>query len=157
MLLLKLLIFLLYSMNKRTRVNLKTKSVIQRGLREERVAKNPRYYIEKNNHFSYRQFKRELADYVDQEGRLYYRQDMDFVRTSTPLKKQRNGSDDIQLDFKLPPKVPAFPQFALSVYRIELEPLRNELSPKSVPIKQMFMSQGHRTGHVFVAQSDWNQ
>lgn len=124
-------------------------AAIAKGLHAERVAKNPRYYAQLNDHPNYRQFKK--AEYVDDAGRQYKVATTDLVRTDTP--RQRPSWAPVKLYVRLPPGTEWFPnkpRVSVTLYSTDGTQATREVIIR----KRMIMPQ-HRTGHAYVAPTDW--
>ncbi len=124
---------------------------IRKGLHAEHVARNPRYYVQLNDHPNYRKFK---PEYQDQFGRLYEKAKVNLVRTEHPVPV--NPLDPlVKLNVKLPPGTEWYDR---GVHRtvLHLSPLRPDRDQPHVVIpRKHYIMQGHRTGHIHVLRIDW--
>ncbi len=130
------------------------KKAFLKGQRAENVAKNPKYHVELNDHLNYREFKKDTADYVDQEGRLYSVATHVNIRTPNPTPISGNR---VKLNVKLPPGVAWYPNNKIHIV-LELNSTRPDKPSRTVTMRDRFMMMpSHRTGHVFIEKRDWDR
>lgn len=143
------------SKNQRKEKEQAQRRVINKGRHAEFVDRNKRYYLELNDHLSFREFKN--PQYVDQDGRLYCVATTIGVRTEQPIPiTNANARGRVKLDVKLPKGVEWYPQNKARIL-LELMPVRGAGTvARTVVLRERYISQpGHRTGHIYVSKSEW--
>lgn len=124
---------------------------IRKGKHMENVVERyPRYHIALNDHLNYKSFKK--AEYLDDMGREYKVATSDLIRTSNPRPRSSHGP--VKLYVRLPPGTEWFPNNKNRV-PVTLHPLDPNLPKCSIIVRERFIMQGHRTGHVFVSRTEW--
>jgi hypothetical protein len=126
---------------------------IRQGLHAERVAKNPRYYVALNDHPNYREFGE--PEYTDASGRQYKIAEVDFVRTYAPVPRSTNASVPMKLYVRLPPGTEWFPANKARI-AVTLYPTNAAARVRHIIFRKHYILPQHRTGHIFVARSDWH-
>ena len=138
---------------QRARVNKARNKRIQQGRRADQVAKNPRYYFGLHDHPTSRAFG--PVEYIDQEGREYQRANVALVRSEHPVPLQQDKF--VTLYVKLRKGVPWFPGNVVRPV-VTLAPVDVNEPVRRLRIhSRSILLPGHRSGHVTILRSDWEQ